>query len=102
MKIDSKRICNSIKARKARGLVLAALLTFSFGLIGGLIWAPIALAQEAPKSSTQKPVDEAQLALNNGRLMAAQGRVDDAVNEFRRAAKLKDDKCAECFQLIGG
>ena len=33
--------------------------------------------------------------------MLRQGRIDDAVNEFRRAAKLRDDKCAECFQRIG-
>lgn len=78
---------------KSRGLALITILLFTL--------EPIALAQEAPVSPAPKPVDEAQLALNNGRLMAAQGRIDDAINEFRRAAKLKDDKCAECFQMIG-
>ena len=90
MKIDRKGKCKSIVWR---GLALVALLMFALELI-----AP---AQETPKTPAPKPIDEVQIALNNGRLMAAQGRIDEAVNEFRRAAKLKDDKCAECFQMIG-
>src|SRR5437870_1849616 len=90
MKIDRKTMCKLIKWR---WLVLIAFLTFTC--------KPIVLAQEAPKAPTPKQVDEVQLALNNGRLMLAQGRIEDAINEFRRAAKLKEDKCAECFQTIG-
>jgi tetratricopeptide (TPR) repeat protein len=89
MKFDSQRMHES---GLFRGLTLIALLT--------LVLASSGLAQEAPKSPASAQVDEVQLALNNGRLMAAQGRIDDAVNEFRRAAKLKDDKCSECFQMI--
>lgn len=72
-------------------------------LVGLLTLAlePAVFAQQAPKPAEPKQVDEVQVAMNNGRLMLAQGRIDDAVNEFRRAAKLKDDKCAECFQAIG-
>jgi tetratricopeptide (TPR) repeat protein len=62
---------------------------------------PFAVAQDATKSQQPKQVDEVQLAMNNGRLLVAQGRIDDALNEFRRAAKLKDDKCPECFAMIG-
>lgn len=90
MKVGSKTMSKFIKWR---WLVLIALLTFTV--------EPVVLAQEAPKSPAPKQLDEVQLALNNGRLMVAQGRIDDAVNEFRRAAKLKDDKCSECFQMIG-
>jgi len=99
MKIDCKSLCGLDKARE---LVRASLPAFIFAQMWALIWAPVILAQEAPKNPPPKPVDEVQFALNNGRLLAAQGRVDEAINEFRRAAKLKDDKCAECFQMIGG
>ena len=58
------------------------------------------LAQE-PKSPTADNRDDFQQTLDNGNLLLRQGRIDDAVNEFRRAAKLRDDKCAECFQRIG-
>jgi tetratricopeptide (TPR) repeat protein len=61
---------------------------------------PAAIGQEQ-KSSTADNRDDFQQALNNGNLLLRQGRIDDAVNEFRRAAKLRDDKCAECFQRIG-
>lgn len=91
MNIDGKDIC---KLNRWRRFGVLALLTF--------ILPPLVLAQEAPKSPAPQPVDEVQLALNNGRLLAAQGRIDEAINEFRRAAKLKEDKCAECFQMIGG
>jgi tetratricopeptide (TPR) repeat protein len=74
-------------------LVLIALLASTFALN--------VFAQDAPKTAEPKQPDEVQLAMNNGRLMLAQGRIDDAVNEFRRAAKLKDNKCSECFQAIG-
>lgn len=91
MKIDRKDICKLNRWRRLGGL---ALLTF--------ILVPLVLAQESSKSPAPQPVDEVQLALNNGRLLAAQGRIDEAINEFRRAAKLKNDKCAECFEMIGG
>ncbi|MEK6325823.1 MAG: redoxin domain-containing protein [Acidobacteriota bacterium] len=58
-------------------------------------------AQEAPKSPAVEKKDEFQQAMEGGRAFARQGRIDDAINEFRRAAKLRDDKCAECFQIIG-
>jgi tetratricopeptide (TPR) repeat protein len=54
-----------------------------------------------PKSPPADNRDVFQQTLDNGNLLLRQGRIDDAVEEFRRAAKLKDDKCAECFQRIG-
>lgn len=90
MKIDREDISKLIRWRR---FALIGVLTFIIG--------PLVPAQEAPKTPEPKPVDEAELALNNGRLLAKEGRIDEAVNEFRRAAKLKDDKCSECFQMIG-
>jgi len=62
---------------------------------------PIAVSAQEPKSSSADNRDGFQQALDNGNQLLRQGRIDDALNEFRRAAKLKDDKCAECFQRIG-
>src|SRR5437762_3592643 len=66
-----------------------------------MMLAPMVFAQEPSKTEQPKQVDEFQLTMNNARLMLAQGRIDDAVNEFRNAAKLKGDKCSECYQSIG-
>lgn len=88
MMIDHQTMNATIKQ-----IVLAVLLMLTL--------SPVMFAQQAPKPPEQTQVDEVQLAMNNGRLMLAQGRIDEAVNEFRKAAKLKDDKCSECFQIIG-
>jgi tetratricopeptide (TPR) repeat protein len=61
-------------------------------------------AQEPPQSTAEQkrqPADEFQVALAKGRQLLREGLIDDAIAEFRRAAKLHEDKCAECFQLIG-
>jgi thiol-disulfide isomerase/thioredoxin len=60
-----------------------------------------ACGQEISKPPATEQRDEFQLALINGRLLARQGLTDEAITELRRAAKLHDDKCAECFQTIG-
>lgn len=58
-------------------------------------------AQEPPKTPAPEKKDEFQQTLEGARALLLQGRIDDAINEFRKAAKLHDDKCAECFQKIG-
>ncbi|MEK6407585.1 MAG: redoxin domain-containing protein [Acidobacteriota bacterium] len=60
-----------------------------------------ALAQEASTKPASEQSDDFQKALTNGRLLVRQGRVEEAITELRRAAALRDDKCAECFQSIG-
>jgi len=60
----------------------------------------VALGQEK-KNTGAEDGDEFRMALDSGNLLLRQGRIDEAVNEFRRAAKLRDDKCADCFQRIG-
>src|SRR5438128_7331879 len=61
-------------------------------------------AQEPPQTTAEQkrqPADEFQEALAKGRQLLREGLIDDAIAEFQRAAKLHEDKCAECFQLIG-
>jgi tetratricopeptide (TPR) repeat protein len=58
------------------------------------------IAQQAKPPASQQAQDFQQI-LDNANLLLRQGRIDDAVDEFRRAAALRDDKCAECFQRIG-
>ena len=52
-------------------------------------------------NSQAKPADEFQKAFDNAAVLLRSGQIDEAINEFRRAAKLRDDKCPECFQRIG-
>jgi tetratricopeptide (TPR) repeat protein len=59
------------------------------------------VAAQEPAKKAGEPGIEFQEALNNGRLLARQGRIEEAIAELRRAAKLRDQKCAECFQTIG-
>ena len=61
-------------------------------------------ASQPPKIQTDPAAqnsDEFQKVFDNANILLRQGRIQDALNEFRRAAKLRDDKCAECFQRIG-
>jgi tetratricopeptide (TPR) repeat protein len=59
----------------------------------------VALGQQQDPQS--KAADEFQKAFDNATLLLRAGQIDEAINEFRHAAKLRDDKCAECFQRIG-
>jgi len=61
-------------------------------------------AQEPSKTVPEhKPqqTDGVQQVLDNGRQLLRQGQIEDAIKEFRRAATLRDDKCAQCFEMIG-
>src|SRR5512132_2006163 len=63
-------------------------------------------AQETEKKPVAQPPvaqqpDEFQQTMTRGRTLLRQGRIDEAINEYWKAAKLRDDKCAECFQTIG-
>jgi cytochrome c-type biogenesis protein CcmH/NrfG/peroxiredoxin len=73
--------------------------------IGVVICVPqanrAAFGQEVSKTPATEQGDEFQQALSSGRLLARQGRTEEAINELRRAATLHDGKCAECFQTIG-
>lgn len=58
-------------------------------------------AQDVFKNPALETEDESQKAFTHARVLLRQGRPDDAINEFKRAAKLRNDKCAECFAFIG-
>jgi tetratricopeptide (TPR) repeat protein len=60
-----------------------------------------AYAQGTFKNPAMEPQDEHQQAFNRGRMLARQGRPDDAITEFKKSAKLKNGQCAECFYYIG-
>lgn len=57
--------------------------------------------QEAPKPPAAEKKDEFQQAFDSARDLGRQGRIEEAINEYQRAAKLRDGKCPECFQIIG-
>jgi len=65
-----------------------------------VIYPAQSMAQQAKPPATQQTQDFQQV-LDAAALLLRQGRIDDAVEEFRRAAALRDGKCAECFQKIG-
>jgi tetratricopeptide (TPR) repeat protein len=89
-----RQLLSAIMFRRAKLMPSLTLLVFALQF-------PIAVSAQEPKSSSADNRDGFQQALDNGNQLLRQGRIDDALNEFRRAAKLKDDKCAECFQRIG-
>lgn len=74
---------------------------FTMMILGCLLCeGAAAIAQEPTPSAAQKNQDFQQ-ALDNGNRLLRQGRINDAVNEFQRASKIRDDRCAECSQRIG-
>ena len=91
-----------LRLAAGRAFVLVAGLLI---LIGGLLCASTvsdpAFAQEASKDKSNEQNDEFQQALTSGQQFARQGRAEEAITELRRAAKLRGEKCAECFQTIG-
>jgi Flp pilus assembly protein TadD/peroxiredoxin len=68
--------------------------------------ANFAAAQEGGKQDTfrnpaMEPKDEAQQALDQARIFAMQGRIDQAIKTFQKAAELKKGQCADCYQGLG-
>jgi thiol-disulfide isomerase/thioredoxin len=56
---------------------------------------------EGFKNPAMEPKDEAQQALDQARVFAMNGRIDEAIKGFQKAAELKKGQCAECFQGLG-
>jgi tetratricopeptide (TPR) repeat protein len=79
----------------------AAYFIVFFTVFACLVLQPGASFGQEQKSPPPDTRDDFQQALDHGNTLLRQGRIEEAVNEFRRAAKLRDDKCAECFQRIG-
>lgn len=88
-----------MKSRCASALIFLIVI----GWVG--YQSSIAAQETEKKPVAQPPVaqqpDEFQQTMTRGRTLLRQARIDEAINEFWKAAKLRDDKCAECFQTIG-
>lgn len=54
-----------------------------------------------PFSNPAMEDDEFHLTLAQGHKYARRGQFDDAISEFKKALKLRNGECAECFQFIG-
>jgi tetratricopeptide (TPR) repeat protein len=75
-----------------------------FILLVGLVFAAHSGTAASAQDSGAKVVEqksEFEKAFDDARVLAAQGRLEDAIKGYRQAAKLQDDKCAPCFQMIG-
>lgn len=58
------------------------------------------VAQDTFKNPAMEPQDDFQKAFNAARRLAREGKGEDAIKEVKKAAKLRNDQCAECFQLL--
>src|SRR5436305_5261164 len=72
-----------------------------FAMITAGLLAVAAYAQETFHNPAFETDDEFGKAFTQARLLLRQGKLDDAVKEFTRAAKLKNDQCVEYFTFIG-
>lgn len=64
-------------------------------------WAQEGSKPESFKNPAMEPKDEGQKALDQARISAMSGRIEEAVQGFHKAAELKKGQCAECFQGLG-
>ncbi len=65
------------------------------------VLASFVAAQEVFRNPAMEPEDESQKAFTHARVLMRQGRSEEAIAEFKRAAKLRNDKCADCYSFIG-
>jgi tetratricopeptide (TPR) repeat protein len=66
-----------------------------------LVLAAGAAAQDVFRNPAMEPEDESQKAFTHARVLMRQGQPEQAISEFRRAAQLRNNQCAECFAFIG-
>jgi thiol-disulfide isomerase/thioredoxin len=69
-------------------------------VVAGLL-AVAAFAQETFHNPALETDDEFGKAFAQARVLLRQGKLDDALKDLTRAAKLKHDQCVECFTMIG-
>jgi len=72
-----------------------------FAMITAGLLVVAASAQETFHNPAFETDDEFGKAFAQARVLFREGRLDDAIKEFTRAAKLKNDQCVECFTFIG-
>jgi Tfp pilus assembly protein PilF/peroxiredoxin len=62
---------------------------------------PATTAQEVFRNPAMEASPEFQKAYSRARELMERGQLDEAIEEYRNAAKLKEGKCPECFEMIG-
>jgi tetratricopeptide (TPR) repeat protein len=76
------------------------LLILTVGLI-----MPAAAAQQPRQepfsNPAMEPADEFQRTFTAARVLMREGKLDGAIKEFMKAASLRGEQCAQCFQFIG-
>ncbi|HKP11977.1 MAG TPA: redoxin domain-containing protein [Blastocatellia bacterium] len=72
-----------------------------FAIIAAGLLAFAAHGQETFHNPAFETDDEFGKAFAQARRLLQQGKVDDAIKEFSRAAQLKNNQCVECFTSIG-
>src|SRR5436853_4711927 len=87
-----------------RQQVFMTKMTFRYGffaiLAAGLL-AVAAYGQDTFHNPAFETDDEFGKAFAQARRLLTQGKVDDAIKEFNRAATLKSGQCVECFSSSG-
>src|SRR5262245_15439853 len=58
-------------------------------------------AQETFRNPAMEATPEFQKAYSHARELLERGQLEEAIQEYRNAAKLKEGKCPECFEMIG-
>jgi tetratricopeptide (TPR) repeat protein len=76
-------------------------LAFAFILCYGVAMSVTGFPQEPKfRNPAMEEQDEFQKAFTKGRVLASEGDFEEAISEFKRAAKLRNDQSPECFQFI--
>jgi tetratricopeptide (TPR) repeat protein len=72
-----------------------------FAIIAAALLAVAAYGQDTFHNPAFETDDEFGKAFAQARRLLSQGKMDEAIKEFNRAATLKNGQCVECFSSIG-
>jgi tetratricopeptide (TPR) repeat protein len=87
--------------RKSILICLSFCLLFLSGAGRGRQFRVAAQEQETFRNPAMEPADEFQQTFTRARVLMRQGNAEEAINEFKKAASLHNNQCADCFQMIG-
>ncbi len=74
---------------------------FYLAIIIAIFAVSEAAAQDTFRNPALESGEEWQRVFDQGRVLARNGDPEGAIKEFEKAAKLRNDQCAECFQMMG-
>src|SRR5256714_366521 len=72
-----------------------------FAIAAASLLAVAAYGQETFHNPAFETDDEFGKAFAQGRVLLRAGKLEDAIKELTRAAKLKNNQCVDCFTIIG-